>query len=129
VSDDDLDLDLDDEPLRPARPKPVAPKPAPAATAAPRLAKAVAATKPGLLQRVSDRVRHPRLTGRTFVTILVILVALWLIAENWEPVRFYFIGLALELPKPIAFILDVVLGAVLMWLWLRRTPGATESEK
>lgn len=133
MSDDDLDLDLGEEPVKRARP-PRAARPDPA-TAAPSPAepkaapKAVGVKQPGLAARASAYVKHPTWNGRTFLALLIVLLIVVLFAENIAPVRFYFLGLALELPKSIAFILDVALGALLMWLWLRRGARTVEAGK
>ena len=52
-----------------------------------------------------------------------------ILGENTAPVRFYLLGLALELPKALAFILDVAVGAALMWWWLRRPTSPAEGGK
>lgn len=148
MSDDDLDLDLDDEPVRPARTSaprgpvgapaaaaatpgaaPVAKPGAAPAPAAEAAAKSVSAVYRSLPQRLAHYVRHPRLSGRAFLTLLIVLLVIVLIAENSAPERFYLLGLSLELPKSLAFVIDAALGALLMWLWLRRQGGAAESGK
>lgn len=129
MSDDDLDLDLDDVPLRPVKPK-AAPKPAAAEEPAKaKPAKVAGVPGPGLLERLRGYVRRPSLSGRTFLALLIALIALVLVIENWAPVRFYFLGLALELPKSIAFILNVAIGAAAAVFCLRRTSRPPESDK
>lgn len=138
MSDDDLDLDLGEEPVKRARP-PRAARPAPApvgsnaapgeVVAGPASAKAVGVKKPSLVARASAYVKHPQWNGRTFLGLLIFLIVVVLFAENISPVRFYFMGLALELPKSIAFILNVAIGALLMWLWQRRSVRPSESGK
>ena len=132
MTDDDLDLELDDEPITPTRPaKSAKPAPAPkaAAPAQPAPAKIAGARPATFAQRVRDYVRRPQFNGRTFLTILIVLIILVILGENWTPVRFYLFGIALELPKAIAFLLDVAIGALLMWLWLRRPGKAAEGTK
>ena len=141
VKDDDLDLELDDEPVvskpRPAAPaaaRPAPAKPAPASAASPAARPAATPVTPrkGWLGNLSDSaaaVRGFTWNTRTFVWLLLVLVAIVLIAENWAPVRFYFFGFAFEMPKAISFILDLALGALLMWLWLRRSAHAAEAGK
>lgn len=131
MRDDDLDLELDDEPVAPARPaKPAKTEPVkPAVKPAPAAAKAAKETVPGLIERAKNCFKAPQFNGRTFLTVLVVLLALVLVAENWSPVRFYCLGLALELPKALCFLIDVAIGALLMWLWLRRNPASLESGK
>lgn len=145
VKDDDLDLELDDEPVRSARrpATPAAPRPAPARPAEPRPVAAVAPTarpvatpaappaRKGFLSGISDSlagVRSFHWNVRTFLMLLAVIVVIAIIAENWMPIRFYFFGFAFEIPKALSFILDVALGALLMWLWMRRPgPGAEAS--
>jgi len=132
VRDDDLDLDLDDEPVIPAKPaKPT--KPAPAVKAVPspaaKPAVAVGTKAPSLLARAKSYVKRPQFNGRTFLTLLLALLALVILAENFAPVRFYLLGLALELPKALCFLIDVALGAALMWWWLRRPTSPVEAGK
>lgn len=131
MTDDDLDLELDDKPVtpRPAKPVKSAPAPKAAAPAEPAVAKTVGARPPGLAQRAREYVKRPQFNGRTFLTTLIVLIILVILAENWAPVRFYLFGIALELPKAIAFLLDVALGAALMWLWLRRPGKVAEGTK
>lgn len=132
MRDDDLDLDLDDEPAIPAKPaKPV--RPAPTAKAAPTPAAKpalLAGTKaPSLIDRAKGYVKRPQFNGRTFLLMLLALIALVILTENLAPVRFYLLGLALELPKALAFLLQVALGAALMWWWLRKPSTPAEGEK
>lgn len=133
MSDDDLDLDLGEEPVKRARP-PRAARPAPAPAAqlpadSKAATKAVGAKQPNLVARGLAYIKHPLWNARTFLTLLIVLVAAVLFVQNINPVRFYFMGLALELPKSIAFLLDVALGALLMWLWQRRPVRTVESGK
>lgn len=128
MRDDDLDLDLDDLPAMPAKPaKPV--KPAPATNPAPKPAAAVGAKASGLLGRAKDYVKRPQFNGRTFLILLLALLAIVLLSENSGPVRFYLLGLALELPKSLAFLLHLAVGAALMWWWLRRPAKPAEAGK
>lgn len=133
MSDDDLDLDLGEEPVkrvRPPRPARTAATPAAPSPAEPKpAAKAVGVKQPGLATRAAAYVKRPQWNGRTFLALLIVLLVLVVFAENIAPVRFYFLGLALELPGSIAFLLDVALGVLLMWLWQRRTARTPESGK
>lgn len=123
---DDLDLDLDafDPEKHPRKPR---------TEAAP--AKAVAARKPGLASRVGASVAAPlsavrdhRWDFKTFLWGLLGLILLVLLIENWVPMRFYFLGCRFELPRALAFIVDMAIGALLLWLWLRRNSRNKESE-
>ena len=138
MNDDDLDLELDDEPVKREKPpvakpepKPAAAKPTPAA-AKPAAGGTVSGQRKGLLGGLSNSAAAMKgfsWTGRTFACGLLALLVLLILAENWAPVRFYFLGLALELPKALAFVLDVALGALLMWLVLRRPARSEEAPK
>ncbi len=134
MKDDDLDLELDDEPVRSER-RPAAPTPkvTPTPTPAPELA---AAAKPqpvatptrerkGLAKSLGGPLawlRDFRWNIRTFLSLLLALVVLVILAENWVPVRFYALGFSFDLPRTLTFVIDLAIGALLMWLWLRR-PG------
>jgi uncharacterized integral membrane protein len=135
VKDDDLDLDLDLE-LEPAgaatRPGPAAAeKPETAGKAQAEPAKVMSGRKPGALAKVGSSVTgHLAHFGRlnwsfrNFVILLVALLILVVLGQNWEPVRIYLLGLKLELPKAVAFVVDLALGGLLAWLWMRRQPAS-----
>ena len=142
MRDDDLDLELDDEPLaserrptpaasaKPAPAKPVAP--AAAATARPQALVEPAGKGKSWLGGLGGPVgwlRDFRWTVRNFLSILVVLIVLVVLIENWVPVRFYALGFAFEMPRTVTFVIDLVIGALLMWLWLRRPAhGAEDGE-
>jgi uncharacterized integral membrane protein len=123
VKDDDLDLELDDEPVVKER------KPAPAAK--PVAASPAPTVKPvepvgerkgwrgGIVGSVA-RAKAFRWDLKTFVYLLLGIVLLVIFIENWVPVRFYALGLTFEIPRTVAFVIDMAIGAALMWLWLRR---------
>jgi uncharacterized integral membrane protein len=50
---------------------------------------------------------------------LAILLCVWLLLANLSPVRVLLWFWPVDVPKAIAFLVDVALGALLMWLWLR----------
>jgi uncharacterized integral membrane protein len=127
---DDLDLDLDafDPEKHPRQPRR-------SATAEPRAdepdevkppAQAVASHRPGLFARCSAALRAPWIMVReqkwnwkTFLWGLAGLILLVLFVENWIPMRFYFLGWRFEVPRTLAFVVDMGIGALLMWWWLR----------
>jgi hypothetical protein len=139
VEDDDLDLDL--EPIK--TPQKAAPKPAPAAkpaeaakpapTAKPadvaraKAAAALPARKPSPLTKACDALagpfkalRLPACNARTAGLGLIGLLALVLLGGNWAPVRINLFGIwYIDPPKPLAFIVDVAIGACLVLLWQR----------
>lgn len=97
--------------------------------------KATVGRRPNHLQRAGEKVsgvfaniKLPQWTFRNFIIILVVLVALIIFFDNWAPVRISFFGFRFELPKAVAFILNAALGAVVTWLWMRRTNN-TPAEK
>lgn len=133
MTDDDLDLDLDLGPETPSvtsRAKPT-PREEPKAAGGP--ARVMADRKPGMLSRVGSSVSgqlshisRPNWSFRNFLVILAVLIALVILAENWAAVRVSFLGLRLELPKAVAFLLNIILGGILTWIWLRRGVVARE---
>ena len=134
MKDDDLDLDLDLEPEAPSvatRPRPsAAEKPEAAGKTQAEPAKVMAGRKPGVFAKVGSSVtgglaHFGRLNWsfRNFVILLAVLLVLVALGQNWQPVRIYLLGLRLELPKAVAFILDLALGGLLTWLWMRRQPA------
>ena len=100
-------------------------------------ARATASRRPGAIARLLASIaapfasiRMPRWDVRTFAYVLVALIVLAILIENWDPVRLNLFGLRFEMPKAIAFALDVALGAMLMWLWLyHRRLQRTESSE
>jgi len=147
VTDDDLDFDLDLEPdplvtpraktAPPEEPKDawrdepgVVPRDEPNAGGSARV---MAERKPGVLSRVGSSVSdqfsfitHPNWSIRNFLLILAALIVLVVLAENWAAVRISFLGLRAELPKAVAFLLNIILGGLLTWFWLRRGSVARE---
>jgi hypothetical protein len=115
VADDDLSLEeIDDEPLEPDSGKPLA-----------RPAKAKG--EPGFFARLLGKItapfaalRFPGLLGpKAIAVVIAVALAVWLLAANAAPVRIVFFFWPVDMPKYVAFILDVALGGLLMWLWLR----------
>ncbi|MBU0608433.1 MAG: hypothetical protein KKI08_11145 [Armatimonadetes bacterium] len=138
MKDDDLDLELDDEPVRreprpaPAPTAPVKPAATAAVTAAKAAAPAEAGKRPGWLGGLLAPVawiRDFRWTVRNFLSILIALVVLVVLIENWVPVRCYALGFAFEMPRTVTFVIDLVIGALLMWLWLRRPARGAEDDQ
>jgi len=135
VKDDDLDLELDDEPVRTER------RPAPAVTVKPAPAKPVAPAKSAAPAAAAERkgwraglggsvarVRQFKWNLRSFLCLLAVLIVLVVLVENWVPTRFYALGLAFEMPRTVMFVVDLVIGAALMWLWMRRSANGPEEE-
>ena len=131
MEDDDLDLDL--EPLK-RHQKPVpAPKPAPLAKPAapagpkPAGASALPARKRSPLAKAREALagpfkasRLPACNARTAGWGLVGLLVLVLLGGNWDPVRINLFGIwYIDPPKPLAFLVDVAIGAALVLLWQR----------
>jgi uncharacterized integral membrane protein len=53
----------------------------------------------------------------------------WLLAVNLGPVRIELVFWTVDMPKTVGFLLDVALGALLMWLWLRRKSPKKAAEE
>ncbi|HEY3396129.1 MAG TPA: hypothetical protein VGM19_00570 [Armatimonadota bacterium] len=123
---DDFDIDLDalageaEEPAAPAEPV----EAAPAAETADARQRAMSARKPGKLHRLGDkvaapftRVRLPEWNLRTFLYLLVVILILWFLLENWPPVRVRLLIWNGEAPKTILFLFNLLLGAALLRWW------------
>ncbi len=89
------------------------------------------ARRPGPIGRVAERVgsavskiHAPRLDARTFLIGLLIVIAFILLAENWAPVRINILGLYIDVPKAVAFVVNVAIGMLILWLWQRHAAAA-----
>lgn len=75
-------------------------------------------------QRISGffaRLFRPELVNLKTAGIgLVIVLAVWLLLANLSPVRVVLWFWSVDVPKLALFIFDVALGALVMWLWMRR---------
>jgi uncharacterized integral membrane protein len=127
---DELDLELEAD-LEPA----AAPVKAPEVEAR-KPAKAAPARKPGPLLRLWNSfndwlVSISRLSGdwKTFGWVLLVLVALAILVENWAPVRVSIFGARFELPKSLGFLLNILIGAALSWFWVKRLARPAEGDK
>jgi uncharacterized integral membrane protein len=128
VSDDSLEVDELAEPEAGETPKPEKePKP----EKRPKPEKAEKPDKadkgPGFFSRLGQSIAAPfsarRLGGllnaRTIIGLVVALLIVWLLLANLAPVRVVLFFWTVDVPKAVAFIFDVALGALLMWLWVR----------
>lgn len=90
--------------------------------------------KPGFLARIGRRIKAPIaertqrarwdiLNWRLAVIGAVVILLLWLLLANLSPVRIVLWLWVIDIPKAVAFVLDVALGALLMWLWIRYRSG------
>ncbi len=115
MADDSLNLDeLSDEAAEPSAKKPPAKK-------------EKTEGQPGFFGRLIGKITAPFAALRPSellgpkAALVVILAALvvWLLLANLAPVRVVLFFWTVDIPKALAFVLDVALGALLMWLWLR----------
>ncbi len=136
---DDFDIDVEalaageeEEAVAPEAP-PAAPPPAagaPGAEARPPAAEAEApvramtARKPSRWHRLGDRVvapfarlRLPQWNLRTFLYLLLIVIILWFLLENWPPCRVRLLVWNGEAPKTVLFLFNLLLGALLLRWW------------
>ncbi len=97
---------------------------------APRVTPAV---RPGPIARLwqtccapFSRIKLPRWNLRNFAWILLGLLVIVMLASNWSPMRFYFLGLWLEVPKALSVL--VLLGAGFLVGWFARSPKRREQE-
>ena len=61
------------------------------------------------------------------IAILAVLV-LSLLWNNWPPIRVHLVFFSVDVPAVIVYVFFAALGAVLHWLWRRRTPAGEEPE-
>lgn len=87
-------------------------------------AHAMSARKPGLLRRLTtkataplQRLRLPEWNLRTFFYLLLLILILWFLLGNWAPTRVQLLIWTAEAPKTMLFLLNLVLGAVLLRWW------------
>ena len=99
-----------------------------------KTARAVPARKRGLFARTGDavserlgRLRPPPLDWRAFSYGLLALIAIILIARNWDPVRMDLFGWRPDVPKAIAFLFFFALGVFGAWLWNFRAQRLRDS--
>jgi uncharacterized integral membrane protein len=128
AADDDFDIDVDalagdEEEPEPILAAPVQPGEAPAEPA-PAEAKAMSARKPGLWQQLGDRasapfarLRLPEWNLKTFAYLLLIIIILWFLLENWPPCRVRLLIWNGEAPKTVLFLVNLVIGAALLRWW------------
>ncbi len=98
--------------------------------------KAMSARRPGFFARAGDRLAHavsrihmPRLDATTILWGLLALIVFALLAENWSPVRINLFGVHVDVPKAVAFVVNLGLGMLLLWLIQRyQRRGAAKSE-
>lgn len=81
----------------------------------------------GLFAKIGQAVTRPfrafrpaeLLAPKPVATVIVAALVVWLLAANTAPVRVVLFFWTVDVPKALAFVIDVALGAVLMWLWMR----------
>ncbi len=96
--------------------------------------------RPGFFSRLGQRITAPIaqraqrasldvLNWRLAVIGAIVLLLLWLLLANLSPVRVVLWFWVVDVPKALAFVLDVALGALLMWLWIRYRAGKKAAEE
>jgi len=138
MASDDFDIDVEalaagetEETALP-EPPPVAPPPAaePSAAEAEAPVRAMTARKPSSWQRLGDkmaapfsRLRLPPWNLRTFFYLLLVVIILWFLLENWPPCRVRLLIWNGEAPKTVLFLFNLLLGAVLLRWWQSYAAG------
>lgn len=135
MADDDLDLELDlDSPPEPPKKRGLFGRAkAPAKPAAgegseePHKPEVVPAHKPSVFSRIATpvsenagKVSPTAWSLKTFLLGFVGLVVLVLVVENWPAMRINFVGLHVDLPKSVVFVITFGLGFAAAWLMFRR---------
>lgn len=102
-------------------PEAVAATPAPAAAAP---ARAMSSRKPGQFQKLAhkvraplERVKLPEWNLRTFFALLLVLLVLWFLLENWPPARVEVLIWNFDAPKTVLFLFNLILGALGLRAW------------
>ena len=97
-------------------------------------AKVAPSVKPSLFSRAVaaitapfERIRWPRWDLRLFGWGLLALVIIAFFAMNWTPMRLFFFGLSVDLPRALAIVLLLAIGFIVGWL--SRTPAPVEEEE
>ena len=92
--------------------------------AGPIPARAMSSRKPGQLQKLAhkvraplDRVKLPEWNLRTFFALLLVLLVLWFLLENWPPARVEVLIWNLDAPKTVLFLFNLILGALGLRGW------------
>lgn len=89
--------------------------------------------KPGLLSKFVDavsapfaRIRLPAWDLRLFAWVLLALIVVAFLIMNWSPMRLFFFGLSVDIPRAVAIVLLIGIGFVAGWLV--RSPKSEETE-
>jgi uncharacterized integral membrane protein len=89
----------------------------------------MSARRPGPVARGAQRlgqalaqIHWPRLDAATILYLLLALIVFALLAENWSPVRVNLLGVYVDVPKAVAFVVNLGLGMLLLWALQRRRP-------
>lgn len=128
AGDDDFDVDVEALAGDDQEPEPIVTAAAsPAATSGEPTAgqaRAMSARKPGLWQQLGDkaaapfaRVRLPEWNLKTFAYLLLVILILWFLLENWPPCRVRLLIWNGEAPKTVLFLVNLIIGAALLRWW------------
>jgi len=128
VSDDDFDIDVDALAGEQDESEPAVAAPAGAAEApkkpTPAEVRAMSARKPGLWRQVGDKVaapfqraRLPEWNLKTFAYLLLLIIIIWFLLENWPPCRVRLLVWNGEAPKTVLFLVNLLIGAALLRWW------------
>ena len=124
VPDDDFDIDVDALAGEDAESEPLPVAPATPAAGEAAEVRAMSARKPGPWHQLGDkvaapfqRVRLPEWNLKTFAYLFLIIIILWFLLENWPPCRVRLLVWNGEAPKTVLFLVNLLLGAVLLRWW------------
>lgn len=99
-------------------------------------ARAMSARRPGPVAKVRETlagslggVKSLRFSLNTLAWILLGLIVFALLAENWSPVRVNLFGIYVDIPKSMAFLVNLGLGALALWLVQRSISGRLARQK
>lgn len=97
--------------------------------------KVAPSVKPGFLTRTIEavsapfaRIRLPAWDLRLFAWVLVALIIVAFLIMNWSPMRLFFFGLSVDIPRALAIVILIGIGFLAGWFMRSPKPEEPEAE-
>ncbi len=97
--------------------------------------KVAPSVKPGFLTRTIEavsapfsRISLPAWDLRLFAWVLAALIIVAFLVMNWSPMRLFFFGLSVDIPRALAIVLLIGIGFLAGWLMRSPKPEEPEAE-
>jgi hypothetical protein len=97
--------------------------------------KAAPSVRPSFLSRILDtisapfgRIHLPKWDLRLFGWVLLALVVLAFFVMNWAPMRLFFFGLSVDIPRALAIVILIGIGFLAGWLSRSPSPELDEDD-